>query len=48
MGLRKPTRQWRRWHRWLGLLVAVPVLILSVTGVLLNHIDAFGWSNSPL
>lgn len=48
MGLRKPTRQWRRWHRWLGLLVAVPVLILSVTGVLLNHIDALGWSSSPL
>lgn len=48
MGLRKPTRQWRRWHRWLGLLVAVPVLILSVTGVLLNHIDSLGWSSSPL
>ena len=48
MGVRKPTRQWRRWHRWLGLVVVVPVLILSVTGVLLNHIDAFGWSSSPL
>ena len=48
MAARKPTRQWRRWHRWLGLLVAVPVLVLSVTGVLLNHIDALGWSDKPL
>ena len=42
MNQRKPTRQWRRWHRWLGLAVALPVLVLSVTGVLLNHIDSFG------
>ena len=26
MNQRKPTRQWRRWHRWLGLAVALPVL----------------------
>lgn len=48
MNQRKPTRQWRRWHRWLGLAVALPVLVLSVTGVLLNHIDSFGWSSRPL
>ncbi|MGB2248363.1 MAG: PepSY domain-containing protein [Alcanivorax sediminis] len=48
MAVRKPTRQWRRWHRWLGLVVAVPVLVLSVTGVLLNHIESLGWSNQPM
>jgi PepSY-associated transmembrane protein len=45
---RKPTGQWRRWHRWLGLLVAVPVLVLSVTGVLLNHIESLSWADEPL
>ena len=48
MAARKPTRQWRQWHRWLGLVVAVPVLVLSVTGVLLNHIESLGWSNQPM
>jgi hypothetical protein len=45
---RKPTGQWRRWHRWLGLLVALPVLVLSVTGVLLNHIESLDWADDPL
>jgi len=45
---RKPTGQWRRWHRWLGLLVALPVLVLSVTGVLLNHIESLDWADAPL
>ena len=48
MGTRKPTRQWRRWHRWLGLAVAIPVLVLSVTGVLLNHIESLSWASRPL
>ena len=48
MKQRKSTSQWRRWHRWLGLAVALPVLVLSVTGVLLNHIESFGWSSRPL
>lgn len=48
MAVRKPTRQWRRWHRWLGLVVALPVLVLSVTGVLLNHIESLGWSSKPM
>jgi|TARA_R100000789_G_scaffold38975_1_gene41104 hypothetical protein len=45
---RKPTGHWRRWHRWLGLLVALPVLVLSVTGVLLNHIESLDWADDPL
>ncbi|MCG8392105.1 MAG: PepSY domain-containing protein [Pseudomonadales bacterium] len=44
----KPTHQWRRWHRWFGLVVAIPVLILSVTGVLLNHIESLSWADRPL
>jgi hypothetical protein len=31
----------RKWHRWLGLFAAAFVLILSVTGVLLNHTHRF-------
>lgn len=30
-------RGMRPWHRWLGLLAAVPVLVISATGLLLNH-----------
>lgn len=48
MAARKPTRQWRQWHRWLGLAVAIPVLVLSVTGVMLNHIESLGWSSKPM
>lgn len=32
----------RQWHRWLGLLAALPLLWLSVTGLLLNHADKLG------
>jgi hypothetical protein len=31
------SRSWRKWHRWGGLLVALPLLVLAVTGLLLNH-----------
>lgn len=37
-----PSRKWRRLHRWLGLLVAAPVIILSLTGMLLNHVESLG------
>jgi hypothetical protein len=37
-----PSRKWRRLHRWLGLLIAAPVIILSLTGILLNHIESLG------
>ncbi len=48
MKQRKPTGQWRRWHRWLALLVALPVLVLAVTGVLLNHVESLDWADEPL
>lgn len=41
-------RSLRRWHRWFGLLVAIPVLVLSLTGLLLNHLDGLGLRHSPL
>ncbi len=44
MALSPSTR--RRWvrqsHRWLGLIVLLPLIVASITGVLLNHADDFG------
>lgn len=37
-----PSRKWRRLHRWLGLLIVAPVIILSFTGILLNHVESLG------
>lgn len=44
----KPTRSWRRWHRWGGLVVALPVMVLVVTGLLLNHTDNLALSEHRL
>jgi hypothetical protein len=33
---------WRRWHRWLAGGAAVFMLLVTVTGLLLNHADHFG------
>lgn len=38
----------RRWHRWVGVLVAAPVLLLAVTGILLNHLDALSFRHQPM
>lgn len=43
-----PSRKWRRLHRWLGLLIAAPVIILSLTGILLNHIENLGLNQRTL
>lgn len=32
----------RKWHRWLGFVVAFPLLWLAITGVLLNHAQSLG------
>lgn len=34
---RRPRVWLRRWHRWLGVAAAIFVLLLSVTGIALNH-----------
>lgn len=31
----------RRWHRWLGLGFLLPMLLLGLTGILLNHKELF-------
>jgi len=32
----------RLWHRWLGLAAALPLLWLSLSGILLNHAESIG------
>ncbi|YCM46170.1 PepSY domain-containing protein [Verrucomicrobiaceae bacterium 227] len=39
---RKRRHRSRQWHRWLGLLAALPLLWLAISGVLLNHAATFG------
>lgn len=39
---RRPSRTW---HRWLGFIVLVPLLFVSVTGLLLNHTRELGWDD---
>jgi uncharacterized iron-regulated membrane protein len=42
---------WRRlnyqWHLWLGLWTAAFVIVVSVTGIILNHKTMFGLMNEP-
>ncbi|EKF73558.1 PepSY-associated TM helix domain-containing protein [Alcanivorax hongdengensis A-11-3] len=40
-------RLWR-WHRLLGVLAALPVIFLAVTGVLISASDSLGWSRAPV
>lgn len=37
-----------RWHRRMGILASCVVLLLSVTGFLLNHADEWGWDKQLL
>ncbi|MFC5051943.1 PepSY domain-containing protein [Rubritalea spongiae] len=42
--VRKPKRRKRRsraWHRWLGMVAALPLIWVLLTGFLLNHSDDF-------
>lgn len=43
-----PNRVWRRWHRWFGLITAIPLLVLASTGLLLNHLDDLQLRQRPL
>ncbi|MDP7107611.1 MAG: PepSY-associated TM helix domain-containing protein [Roseibacillus sp.] len=42
---RKKRRKWspRQWHRYLGAILALPLLWLAVTGLLLHHQEALGF-----
>ena len=37
-----------RWHKYIGLLIAPIVLLLVITGVLINHSDALRWSDKKV
>ncbi len=50
---RKPKKnRWRlllwRWHRRVGLASALLVLLVSVTGIILNHVSALDWLREPV
>jgi len=48
----EPTKRRRRvarhWHRWIGLIAALPLLWLSATGLLLNHIVDLGLNDKEV
>lgn len=35
----------RKWHRWLGLLAALPVLWIALSGLMLNHAERLGFND---
>lgn len=39
---------WIQWHRRIGVVVAVLVILLAVTGVLINHSQQLGWNQTPV
>lgn len=39
---------WVQWHRRIGAVIAVLVLLLAVTGVLINHSQEMGWHLTPV
>lgn len=45
---RNPRVFWLRSHRWCGALAAVFVVLLAVTGILINHAHTLGWDHRAL
>ncbi len=41
-------RNARNWHRWLGLVSAIPLLSLSISGLLLYHTAFLGLNEAAL
>lgn len=41
-------RNWMLWHRRLGTWVAPIILMLSITGILINYSQDLGWGSSPI
>ncbi len=39
---------WLQWHRRLGAVVALLVMLLAVTGILINHSQSMGWHLQPV
>ncbi len=44
----RPTREWRWWHKWLGILLALPLLLVALTAILLAHDKALGLRQIPV
>jgi hypothetical protein len=38
----KPPMQWRWWHKWLGIVLMLPLFLVAVTAVLLAHDGTLG------
>lgn len=38
----KPPMQWRWWHKWLGIVLLLPLLLVAVTAILLAHDGTLG------
>lgn len=45
---RKKTRGLARWHRWLGITCALILLLLSITGAILNHSEDLNLADSGI
>ena len=47
--VRRSPRRWADWlratHVWFGALTAAAVILVSVTGIVLNHTEALGWGS---
>lgn len=37
-----------RWHRWCGAIAALFVVLISLSGVLINHAHTLGWDHQPV
>ena len=47
MGVRRKILTWKRFHKWIGLVLAVFFLLFCISGLVLNHRSFFSpWSVS--
>ncbi len=44
----KALRTSYRWHRFIGVVISLPVLLVSITGIALNHADSFGLNRTQV
>jgi hypothetical protein len=44
----KTLRASYRWHRFIGVLISLPVLLVAITGIALNHADSFDLNNTQI
>lgn len=44
----RTNQRWNHWHRRLGLLAALPLLVVAVTGVLIQFSVSLNWDERPM